>query len=448
MKKWILIGLIFLIIPLSLALLFSFDASNQNTFINSVEYIPDSPPGYGSNLTIRANITDFESDYIPWVNFTLISPSDYWYINNSNGTQFGDYWNSSRFQINETGTWTFNVTSEDNITINTTKPYTNGSFTITDDGLRWAPNKITATTNLSTDKLYNITLWTDSVANLNFTITEDSDGNFTVTLNASLLISSAETTLSLNISPNSSDYGNHSFNITVTRQSPLDRAWNISVNVEITSNFGDIEFVGPGEYFIANLCPGAFEHSTPVINYGNYDNMSCHPYLYNSSGDEISTTTGFTIDGGATGVARVSYSFTEDIITHFGVYCVASDNGSLDYTSNDPKVTLIEGADCGDSGGGGAGAAVPRIVEVVKEPPLPEPPRVCGDGVCDDDLGESPWSCSRDCLTPAFDVKKIFCLPFLDCGNWKTAWFINSIVILIGIFFLYFMIVRKPGRLR
>ena len=212
--------------------LFRFKGNNQNTFINSVEYLANSTAyssvHFGQNLFLRANVTDIENDRVVWVNFTLVNPGGHGYINNSNGTIFNDHWNSTVFQINETGTWIWNVTSTDNDTTYTVSPKSSGSFEVTDD-LDWTPNVIEATTNISVDKIYNIEFWTDSREDLNFTFSNDIDGNFTVTLNASLMINSSRgrSYLNLNISPNSSTtYGNHSYNLSINRIEVFNRTWN------------------------------------------------------------------------------------------------------------------------------------------------------------------------------------------------------------------------------
>lgn len=453
MKKLLMLLVILVLCSLAYALPISFSGSNQNTKINLVEYLPYTPE-FGTNLTaLRANVTDFESDQIIWVNFTLWNPDDVAYIDHLNGTQFGDFWNSTHFVINETGTWKWNITSNDNITLNTSLPYISGTFTITDD-LDWTPNVIEATTNISTDKIYNLEFWTDSRENLNFTLYHNIDGNFTVTLNVSHLVindTRGASYLNLNISPNSStDYGNHSFNLTIKRKAPLNRTWKIPIEIEITSNFGDIEFVSPSEYVVTTICPGTWEHSIPVINYGNYDMTACHPYLYDTNGTEISSSTNFNLAGGASGVAEITYLFTDDIIAHMGVYCTASANGSLDYTSNDPKITLITGGGCGEAGGGPGGGlgAAPPFVKVVEKAALPEPPRYCGDGVCDDDLGETPWSCSKDCLGLIWKFDDIFCMPLFACGSWLHSWFINMVVLIILGFMGYYMFIRKARKVR
>lgn len=431
----------------------SFSGSNSNTQINEVTLLPYTPE-FGTNLTaIRVNCTDFENDQIIWVNFTLENPTGHKYIDSENGTSFNDYWNSTAFQINETGTWIWNVTSNDNVTINTSLPYTSGTFTITDD-LDWTPNTLDATRNISTDAVYNIEFWTDSREDLNFTLHHNIDGNFTVTLNVSHLVINSSRDMSflnLNISPNtSSSYGNHSYNLTIKRTAPLNRTWNIPIEIEITTNFGDIEFISPSDYIITTICPGTWEHSLPVINLGNYDMTACHPYLYDTNGTQISTSANFNLAGGASGSAEISYVFTDDIITHFGVYCTASANGSLDYTTNDPQITLIEGEGCGEAGGGpgGGGAAPPRpFVEAVEKEVLPPPPRYCGDGICDEDLGETPWSCRRDCLGLVLKLENIFCLPLFRCGSWESAWFINFIILIVLGYIVYFMVLKKPKRL-
>lgn len=429
------------------------EGSNQNTAINSVAILPHSIPNFGENISIRANITDNENDQIIWANFTLISPNGHWYINNSNGTYFGDFWNSSHFQINETGIWNWSVQSDDNDSINTSVPSLSGSFTITDNLYR-VPNQIQLVRGLWKNDTYIIELWTDSREDLNFTIEHNADGNITAKLNTTYLMinsSTGRSYLQLNISTNStSSYGNHTYNLTFKRKAPLNRTFNIPISIEVTESYGDVEFVSPSDYTFIS-CPGnTIEHTIPATNNGNYNMVNCHPYLYDDNGTEVSTSTNFNFGAGSTENARVSFNFRE-LTTHFGVYCTASANGSLDYTSTDPKITFIKGSGCGSSGPGGGGG----VTRVVTETITPEELNIkvtrkteCGDNICDTGLGESIASCPSDCIKKMFDFKDIICWPLFACGTWNKSWFINTIILGVLAYLVFFMIFRKPGRLR
>lgn len=94
-------------------------------------------------------------------------------------------------------------------------------------------------------------------------------------------------------------------------------------------------------------------------------------------------------------------------------------------------------------GGGGTAATIKEaevnVTEIVG---------ICGNNVCEQ--GESPWTCSKDCpYTKMFELDEIFCTPILDCGNWKTAWFNNIIVILVMVSLVYFYYTSaQVGRLQ
>ena len=136
-----------------------------------------------------------------------------------------------------------------------------------------------------------------------------------------------------------------------------------------------------------------------------------------------------------------------------GVYCTASADGSLDYTSNDPQITFTIGGGCGETSGGG-GAAGRRIVPRLPQQKLQEEVTISvirevirGDGICDEALGEDLWNSPTDCVKKAFEFDEVFCMPLFQCGNWKKGWFINLTILMVTGFLVYFMVFKKKGRL-
>ncbi len=81
---------------------------SQFPIINSITY--NATPEYESDFHLIANVTD---DNILWVNFTIYDSTGYPIINNTNGTQASDLWNSSGFTIDQLGPYNYNITAMD-----------------------------------------------------------------------------------------------------------------------------------------------------------------------------------------------------------------------------------------------------------------------------------------------------------------------------------------------
>jgi len=81
------------------------------------------------------------------------------------------------------------------------------------------------------------------------------------------------------------------------------------------------------------------------------------------------------------------------------------------------------------SGGGGGGTSI-TIQQVLNESRLKQQ-TATGCIAIDDQCvaGEDPLNCPEDCKV--FDLDEILCWPIPDCGNWKHAWFINGMLILV-----------------
>ncbi len=416
--------------------IFRFGGSNQNTIINSYTFMPheDTIVNFGHNLTIRVNVTDLESDYIPNVNFTLISPTGYHYLNHSNGTQFSDYWNSTYFGINETGTWTWKVVSEDNITINITRASINGSFTITDE-VYIIPNdiEITIPNNYNFSDL--IKLYTNSREPLNFTLSH-TFSDITITLNETyLMINSTQyTKFNLTISSNSSSSGTYYGNITLTRNSPYDSVYNMSIKVSISATYGDAEFDVPTDAAYG-MCVGSVDYHEEVINNGNYTLTNCRPYLYLPNGTVVKNgTTIPSIVPSDVKTAENRYEYTGgDVELYFAVECTASAGGSLDKTSNDPKLTFVDNCPPGGTTPGGPGGPPTPPISFAAAVVNATIPSFCGDGKCD--AGETPFganACREDC---PINLDVLF--SWGEGGAIRQAWFASLIVwSLLGLSFI------------
>ena len=100
--------------------------------------------------------------------------------------------------------------------------------------------------------------------------------------------------------------------------------------------------------------------------------------------------------------------------------------------------------------GGGGNPATQEV-----EPPPAQPPKkedikgICGNKLCERELGENPWNCFQDCSQKLFEIDQIFCLPLFQCGNWNESWFINGSIVAILLGLIFFMYKSgKIGRLQ
>jgi len=464
MKKPLLMLLIVVLVSSSYIVLgdtFRVSGGNQNVLLKDLEFlrkgILDEPPMFAQNLTLRVNATDDENN-IEWVNFTLIAPDGATVVDNLNGTKFSDWWNSTYIIINQSGTWKYNITSTDNNTLNTTIPYITGTFNI-NDNLHASKNNITTVIPVWYNLSYDIEFWSDTRENLTFILNHTMDTNFTVSLNVTTLVINStryKSFLRFNISSNStSEEGIHTGNLSITRQAPFDKNFTIPITIEISSSYGDIEFVEPVSNTNFVSCGGEITHSYNVTNLGNYDVTDCLAYLYDENNNEVSTTNAFDLGVGLSYIASATYVYggSSSIITHFGVRCIASPSGSYDFTTNDAEVLFSPAEGCGGGGGGGGGGPSPLIQPAKVAPPLETPkkeeiPGICGNFRCEPDEGETPWNCQSDCLNKLWELDRVFCSPFPNCGNWFEEWFINLIMIIVmGGFVLFITITQKTRRL-
>lgn len=439
--------------------LFRFYGSNPNTVVNELVNLyktssgpfNEGTPEFANNITIRANVTDAD-DLILWVNFTLTSPSGESHIHNENGTQYGDFWNSTHtFRLNETGNWIYNFTSMDNNTINSTYNTYEGTVAIT-DVVTLSENEIQEILPINITKNYTIEIETDTREPLNFTIHNPFDGNFSINLTTDIVANSTGSTIYLNVTPGASSLtGSHFYNITIERELPFTKNISLLVNLTVSSNYGDVEWYSGYDYGYVT-CASQIEHSAEVINNGNYPLTNCYPYLEDTTtGAEVSSGSRFDVSAGKTETAEVVYNLgSGNRDTWFIVECTATPEGGIDKTNNNPKISFSSAANCGGGGPGGGGGGV-RIETPKPEAPAPTEPTIagyCGDDFCDDTIGENPLSCSADCVPDLFNLEKIFCTPLFACGNWETSWFINGVIVIIMGNMVFFSVKgRKVRRL-
>lgn len=419
--------------------------------INSISFYPFYPT-YGANITIVANVTDTQYN-IPWVNFTITSPSGISFVNSNgtvkDGTAASTLWNSTYQRINETGTWTYNIT----VYNNTFPAYitTSGSFNITDlVSLDTAMISVPFELNLSSNKSWSLGIRTNSKEWFNFSFNHTIDTkNFTTSLfNATSVVINNETWVYINFTlgtNTTTTLGNYSFNITINRSTlldsqlyPFNKTFTIPLYVTVAEYIGDIELTSISNYeFIS--CGETLTSSFSVQNLGNYQLTNCYPFLLNSTGgrEGTSSLSGFSLAASATKIIPISYAYTPGVSKTFtfDIECAATPDGFNDTLSGiKPQLTFRTPLSCTSSGGGTGGQKQTEEIPQKQEETIIEAEEIkgiCGNKVCELDKGESPWDCPGDCLKNFFEFDKIFCLPFLKCGNWQTSWFNNTIIVVI-----------------
>lgn len=139
------------------------------------------------------------------------------------------------------------------------------------------------------------------------------------------------------------------------------------------------------------------------------------------------------------------YTINVTAWTDYTLHLYAYDKAS---NLNDTSVEFTTEQSTGSSGGGGGGAPVIQKIELPTPSELTaeEIEGLCGNGICEPEVGETPWTCFNDCFAEIWELDQIFCLPLFNCGNWTEAWFMNIMVLTTIGGFGYFQYRTKKTR--
>lgn len=340
-------------------------------------------PIYGDFINITANVTDATTSIL-WCNFTLTDPNSVDVIDNENGTQNGDIWNSSNYQINVSGNWTVNITCSDEATNLISSEWT---FEANLGTLTVLPTTKTFSQVAGEEELFNLTL--SHTGNNNNTIDFNIIGEINITENFTItfeedptIVEESETQYILvNITSNSSlDSGTYTGNITYNRTEDGENGI-IEVSISISISAGNI-------YLTPETIDGASMNSDQIVT---------RILTINNTGTRILENCNFTIDTGLSSYTTFSNtSFDIDVNNEsnvtmtvttpsIGVYdttitltCIATAEGGLDTdTSSFLAIVTIPVVTGGSSGG----------------PPITQ---ICGDGICSGT--ETIINCPQDCI--------------------------------------------------
>lgn len=109
------------------------------------------------------------------------------------------------------------------------------------------------------------------------------------------------------------------------------------------------------------------------------------------------------------------------------------------YNENSTQLNFTTATQQPDTGGGGGTTTIIESTTPTKE----EIAGLCGNGLCEAESGETPWTCPQDCLTKTWEFDQIFCMPLFDCGNWKESWFINIMMFVVFAGVVYTQVRKK-----
>lgn len=337
--------------------------------INSNSTYP-SIPYYLSTANISANVTDSDGQVV-YVNFTVQSPNNDIYFNGDNGTAFhgSDIWNSSNFDINQTGDYNVTITATDDNGYTTTQMW---NFTVslgtmsvlTPDADHTHEFSILAgnteyfnlTINVSLgDGLSNSTFnftWTDNLTNQSVCLL-----NLAGISNITAFSQGGSSNKSLiNITINSSlGTGTYSGIINVSRQQDNSYVL-IEVNFTVSSYAGDVDIVNTS-FSMAKTTSESIMKQFLVWNKGNRNLTSCVFSTTNTLAVTIACDQeGFTVSNETNVTANCNFNDGlpgTDPSASVTLICVSTDGGGTDSDSISGSMTLTS-LDTGGGGGGGS----------------------------------------------------------------------------------------------
>ena len=219
--------------------------------------------------------------------------------------------------------------------------------------------------------------------------------------------------------------------------------------------------------------------TAPVLNnwslqYTNLNDASGNTNQFNVSvTDNVSNIQTITFDINVTLNATKSFTFTQALSVAPVTYTlfqssetllkgnynitrvIVTDNSSNSQAYNFTNITFTVSAQPsggGTSGGGGGGGLAPQPVQNIT---IVAPER-CGNFVCEacdvnsplDCVDETPLSCAQDCKF--FSLDDAFCTPIFNCGNWRSQWFVNSVLFLVvgGLIYTQYTANKKKKKQR
>ena len=460
---------------------------NENNFTSNVS----SPCLSGDTLQIRTNISvgagdavNYYEQQITWINLTNITISTSKTINATKHPVCGwtVYFNTTTGTINQTDIFTFEVVNtppnvpillypEDSATL--AHDYTLLNYSTTDNDNDTINYYVLAgTNNPPTTLAYN---GTNTSFNLSGLITGniyywrvhaddgiDNSSNSTIrTFFVSSLSPAINIRFPLNNDWNTSQTDNISISFTATDNSGVDlcqfwinsTGWHLNQTKNITndlvSNF-TINLTDETRYFYNIWCNDSLGNGG--FNYQNitFGIDTTKPKLTITSPTQDTTYNTETLS--LTILAEDVFLNTCSYILYFkdvpgsikesnsNTNCAGTTSMTTTYYAGGYRLNVTVNDLAGNinfsvidfttevyvppaQSGGGAIAPEKIIIEREVEVRV----TTCGNTICE--AGEDPRKCPQDCKL--FSFEEMFCLPLFNCGNWKHAWFVNLMVIVV-----------------
>jgi len=341
-------------------------------------------PIYRDTINITANVTD-ATTAVTACYFNLTDPNANVVINNVNGTQVGDIWNSTNYQLNVSGNWTVNISCSD-IALNM---ITSSWIFRADLGtITQIPTSKTYSQIAGVTETFNLTI--SHTGNNNNTLDFDIIGdiadtnNFTVTFSEDpTTIEESETQIiTVEIDTNSTltadtFTGNITWNRTEDGTTDV-----IEVTIYISAAVGNVISTPATLTSLAVSNNSVTTTSVNITNDGTRLLNNCNISI--DTGLATYTTfnnNNFNVSINATEI--IYLTITRPIIdiydTTITTTCISTDENGLD---SDTSSLIVSVSAEVLSGGGGGGISLSS----------------CGDNICS--VSETIESCPQDCILP------------------------------------------------
>jgi len=460
--------------------------TNSSELYSSLDYEDDieivffktsSTPELGETINLQVE-TKTNNLNITSCNFSLVSPTKNIFINElgiSDNNLFNEVWTStSSYLINETGTYTFNVTC-----VNEMGGYFSSFSTFAIDyNLTYSPLNYSFASRVSPTEQNNITIY--MYDNSNSSIIYDISMNVTNQSNFTLNYPSTITLNDLDSSLNQ-----YTFSTSIAGKEGISNGTyfgNISLTNRVSGEITIIPFVygirppsgipqirttldspcnrtsGNCDNTVLSLTQGSSTTlNYKVTNIGLYNLSSCNVMMSNSleQGWATSAPSSFSLEQLTSREISITLFPTTSVQakTYEGfiyVYCGSGDAlGSAieSEVSNRPylrlQVLTSTAPPSGGGGGGGGGGGIDLESPEKVPPKVEDIVGICGNAICEPDFGENPQNCPQDCkidytgLTACFssDPKiREECILFKG----TSLFYIFTFIVLVILFTLFF----------
>ncbi|MFW5793885.1 MAG: hypothetical protein ACOCV1_00145 [Bacillota bacterium] len=352
-----------------------------------------SPSNVGYNDNTSAVVTlDSNNVDIVYCNFTLTNPDDVEVISNQNGSVNGNIWNSPYYLINQSGSWFYNITCENELgTTNNTLLY----FSIEDYVLNLYPDEYLFAARNAKDEVnyFDVYLYDNTNGSVDFNIFYDIDSlssfNF-LTSPSTIQLNNSDSQLDptrlrvyIQADDDISD-GFYDGNVTIkNNELEISETMNFTYGINPPSGVPEIySLIGPkcSNNYYSSSCSNdfsvrqqeTFDVSYLIKNEGDYDLSSC--YANSTLSWKSVNLNNFSLMTGEEKTLTYTYGPSTAVsqgIYYDQVYITCYDGDSLGSSVSTPvsnrpinKINVLTAIYTGGgSGGGGGGGSGDDIIE-------------------------------------------------------------------------------------